>query len=82
MWVPSIYEIENRLENKAIKLKLHFGKKMREEFTITETTTVNDLFEKIMRESKYFINVVEKRMYWIYVKHLNINESVPVFNEE
>jgi hypothetical protein len=82
MWVPSIYEIENRLENKAIKLKLHFGKKMREEFTITETTTVNDLFEKIMRESKYFSNVVEKRMFWIYVKHLNINESVPVFNEE
>ena len=82
MWIPSIYEIECRLQNKPIKLKVHFGKSRSEHFVINERTTVTDLFDIITNESSIFKGISERRLYWLYVKHLNISENVPAFNEE
>lgn len=53
-----------------------------EEFEINERTTVSDLFEKMMIESKFFRDISEKRLYWINIKHIKINEILPAFNEE
>jgi hypothetical protein len=62
--------------------KIYFDLLHGEEFEINERTTISDLFEKIMKESKFFKDISEKRLYWIYIKHLKANEILPAFNEE
>ena len=81
-WVPSIFEIEHRLENTEIMLKVNFGGSYTESFEIQEKTTIIELYEKILKESLFFRDVAEKRLYWIYIINYNVNEALPVFNEE
>jgi hypothetical protein len=81
-WVPSIFEIEHRLENTQIMLKVNFGGTYYEDFEIQEKTTISGLYEKILKESMFFRDIQEKRLYWIYINYFQINEMMPVFSEE
>jgi hypothetical protein len=83
LWVPSIYEIECRLNNEKMKLSISYDADLEDEiFEIDEITTVSSLFEKIMKESNHFKETSEKRLYWIYLHHLDFNNDTVVFNEE
>jgi hypothetical protein len=83
LWVPSIYEIECRINNEKMKLSVSYDADLEdEEFEIDEITSISILFEKIMNESKYLKDTSEKRLYWIYLHHLDLNNDTAVFNEE
>jgi hypothetical protein len=76
-----MFEIKNRIENNDIKVKIYFSTYYSEEYDIDEITTFGDLFETIITSSKIFSEIPEKRLYWIYIEFLGIDEYV-VFYED
>lgn len=93
---PTLYEVESLLEGIALRIPVSFeinedesknsetSKQYEECFNFTKTTTIAMLFEDILKKSEIFkkFKVQEKRLYWIYVYHFNLQEYVSVYAEE
>jgi hypothetical protein len=79
--ILSLQEIFYVIEGEDVRIPIYFSDQV-EDYILDDNTTWGQLFENILIRSELLGNVSEKRLYWLYIFHTNINETQTVLFEE
>ena len=74
-YVMSSYEVTNRLESKKLPIKIFFQETISETYDIDEHTTVLDLLENVLQNSRFLSRFKEKDLYWIFIEGNSAKEN-------